>query len=187
MLQLNEATVVGLITHDLELNEGKNATYLRFQVAVPREYRKDTEEQESDFINAAAFSGTAEFIDKYFGKGSPIYLKGRIQTGEYEDGDGVTHRTFTLIVERAKFVQSKKEAEAASGEPDRPENSGKGSGRASDNSKKRSSSKSSRGSDNSGRSAKSGGRSGTSGKSSGRPAVSNNVPFDPDDDGDLPF
>lgn len=170
MLQLNEFELVGRITHELDLKEGKKASYLNFQVAVPREYRKDQDEQESDFLNATAFSGTAEFIDQYFGKGSPIYLRGRIQTGEYTDDDGDTKKTFTLIVEKAKFVQSKKEAEAAGGQDDGGRSAKSGN---SGNQKK----------NNNKGSGKSGSSSG-SGKGGG---AARNIPFDPDDDGDLPF
>ena len=177
MLQLNEFGVIGRITHDLDLQSGKKTPYLNFQVAVPREYRKDQEEQESDFLNAVAFSGTAEFIDQYFGKGSPIYLKGRIQSSEYDDDEGNKRRSFTLIVEKAKFVQSKKEAEAAVGEGS-DDNEDRGSRSA--KSGKKSGSKSSGGGKNTGKS----GASSGGGKGGG---AAKGIPFDPDDDDDLPF
>lgn len=226
MLQLNELKVIGRITHDLELGQGK-APYLRFQVAVPRPYRKDAE-PESDFINAAAFYSTAEYIDTYFGKGAPIYLNGSLRSEDYEDTDGNPRRSFTLMVNEAKFVLTKKEAEALAaynaeggsgghedtgrggGRSNRNRNNGGGSGGRSANSRqnRRDNQQDGDGDDQGGGNSRSAGsgrtksgnrsqgsgrsdggnRSGRNGRSSsGSRQPDRNIPFDPDDDSDLPF
>ena len=76
-----------------------------FTVAVNRRFKKD----ETDFINCIAWRNTAEFISKYFGKGSMIAVVGSIQTGSYEK-DGQKHYTTDINVEEAYFAGSKTEA-----------------------------------------------------------------------------
>lgn len=98
---------MGRLTRDPELRTTQNnKTITRFSLAVDRKYKTEGGES-ADFLNCIAFGKTAEFIDKYFKKGSKLCLEGRIQTGSYEK-DGVKHYTTDIIVESVEFAESKR-------------------------------------------------------------------------------
>lgn len=106
---MNSVNLIGRLTADAEINEYKrkgskeDLTVSAFTVAVDR-----IGSDEADFIRCKAFGKTAEFVNKYFSKGSRIGLSGRIQTGKYDDDDGETHYTTEVIVERTYFADGKK-------------------------------------------------------------------------------
>ena len=81
---------------------------LRNCIAVKREFSK---EDVSDFINIQAWRGTAEFISKHFRKGSPILIKGEIQTSKYQDKDGNNRTSTDVIVQSVEFCSSKRDAD----------------------------------------------------------------------------
>lgn len=93
----------GRLVKDVELKGTTAFQIARFTVAVNRQFKKD----EADFINCVAFEKKAETIEKFFKKGSPINIEGRLQTGSYEK-DGVKHFTTDVIVDNFEFVASSK-------------------------------------------------------------------------------
>lgn len=96
----------GRLVKDVELKGTTAFQIARFTVAVNRQFKKD----EADFINCVAFGKKAETIEKFFEKGSPINIEGRLQTGSYEK-DGVKHFTTDVIVDNFEFVASSKKVE----------------------------------------------------------------------------
>lgn len=96
----------GRLVKDVELKGTIAFQIARFTVAVNRQFKKD----EADFINCVAFGKKAETIAKFFEKGSPINIEGRLQTGSYEK-DGVKHFTTDVIVDNFEFVASSKKVE----------------------------------------------------------------------------
>ena len=96
----------GRLVKDVELKGTIAFQIARFTVAVNRQFKKD----EADFINCVAFGKKAETIEKFFKKGSPINIEGRLQTGSYEK-DGVKHFTTDVIVDNFEFVVSSKKVE----------------------------------------------------------------------------
>lgn len=108
---MNKSLLAGRLTRDPEMkySTGTNATAItRFSIAVSRKFKNAEGNYESDFINCVAFGKTAEFISKYFAKGSMIGICGRIQTGNYINNDGVKVYTTDVVVEEAEFVEGKK-------------------------------------------------------------------------------
>lgn len=108
---MNSVQLLGRLARDPEVRytAGENPTAVaRFTVACNRKYKKDAE-QEADFISCIAFGKTAEFIERYFSKGSSIALNGRIQTGSYTNKDGNKVYTTDVIVDVLEFVGSKNE------------------------------------------------------------------------------
>ena len=79
-----------------------------FTVAVERAYRKDSENKITDFIECVAWRNTAEFISRYFNKGSMIAVEGSIQTENYTDKDGNNRKFVKVLVEKASFCGDKK-------------------------------------------------------------------------------
>lgn len=61
----------------------------------------------ADFIDVVCWRGTAEFVTRYFRKGSMIAVTGSIQTGSYEK-DGIRRRTFEIVAEKVSFCGGKK-------------------------------------------------------------------------------
>lgn len=105
---LNCAVVMGRLTSDPELRQTPSGVSVtRFTVAVDRGYTKQGEEKKTDFINVVAWRSNAEFVCKYFSKGSMIAIQGAIETGSYEK-DGVKHYTFEIKADNVSFCEGKK-------------------------------------------------------------------------------
>lgn len=110
----NLVVLTGRLTADPELRyTGNNTPVTSFSIAVNRRY-KAGEEAHTDFINIVAWRQTAEFITKYFNKGSMIGIEGSIQTRTYVDKDTGKNRTaFEVIANNVQFVESKRDGGAA--------------------------------------------------------------------------
>lgn len=96
----------GRLTKDVELKDANGLQIARFTVAINRQFKKD----EADFISCVAFGKRAETLAKFFEKGSPINIEGRLQTGSYEK-DGVKHFTTDVIVDNFEFIAGSKKVE----------------------------------------------------------------------------
>ncbi len=113
----NLVVLTGRLTADPELKTTTNGIPVTtFSIAVNRNYRAG-EEQQTDFINIVAWRQRAEFITKYFKKGSMIGIEGSIQTRRYQDKNGNNRTAFEVVVNNAQFVESKREGAAPAGEP----------------------------------------------------------------------
>lgn len=108
MANLNLSMLIGRLTQDPELKTTPNGVSVTsFSIAVNRQYSKD-KEQQTDFINIVAWRNTAEFIAKYFRKGSAIFIKGAIQTRSWTDNSGNKRYATEVVADEAQFVESKK-------------------------------------------------------------------------------
>lgn len=105
---MNSVNLIGRLCRDVEartVGKGEKAVRVaNFTLAVDR-----VGSEEADFIRCVAFGKTAEFAEKYFGKGTRVGVSGRIQTGSYETEDGDTRYTTDVIVERMTFADAKRE------------------------------------------------------------------------------
>ena len=98
---------MGRLGRDPELKStNSNIAVCKFTVAVNRPYQKDKEKQ-ADFINVTAWRGTAEFVSKYFNKGSIIIVEGKLQNNDYTDKDGVKHYSMQVMADNFNFGGSK--------------------------------------------------------------------------------
>lgn len=113
---MNKVILIGRLVRDTAMNTAGNTTVCKFSIAVDRAYKKDGE-QSADFISCVAFGKTAEFIGKYFSKGSKIVIEGEWRTGSYTNKDGQKVYTNDCVVNRVEFAESKK-AESAPSAPD---------------------------------------------------------------------
>lgn len=122
---MNSVSIVGRLTRDPEVRYTPSQTAVaRFTVAVDRPLSKDSDQQTADFISCVAFGKSAEFIERYFSKGRPIGLTGRIQTGSYTDKNGNKVYTTDVVAERVEFVGNKGESGGSAAprkDPDIPE------------------------------------------------------------------
>ena len=117
---LNIAIIMGRLTADPELRTtGSGIAVTSFTVAVDRSYRSG-EERQTDFINVVAWRQTAEFVSRYFQKGSMIAVRGRIQQRNYEDKNGNKRTAFEIVADEVSFCGSKAETGTASRAADQP-------------------------------------------------------------------
>lgn len=108
-LNLNKVILGGRLTADPELKTTPSGVSVcSFSIAVGRKYSKEGE-QTTDFITCVAWRQSAEFISKFFRKGSSICIVGNIQTRSYTDKDGNKRSVTEVIVDEANFVDSKSE------------------------------------------------------------------------------
>ncbi len=107
----NLVVLTGRLTADPELRyTNSNVPVTSFSIAVDRRY-KSGEERITDFINIVAWRQTAEFVSKYFQKGSLIGIEGSIQTRKYVDKDTGKNRTaFEVVANNVQFVESKRDS-----------------------------------------------------------------------------
>lgn len=116
-LNLNKVVLAGKLTADPELKQTQSGIFmLRFTVAVNRRFGAKSADgqsaQQADFITCVAWRQTAEFISKYFHKGSSICVTGSIQTQKWQDQNGQNRYSTDVIVDEAMFVDSKGEGPA---------------------------------------------------------------------------
>ena len=110
---MNKVILMGRLTADPEFRQSQNGVSVcRFTVAVNRKFAdKQTGERQADFISCTAWRQTAEFISRYFNKGSMIAIEGTLRTGSYQDKNhhDVTHYITDVLVENVEFTGSKSE------------------------------------------------------------------------------
>ncbi|MBQ9850531.1 MAG: single-stranded DNA-binding protein [Clostridia bacterium] len=108
---LNSAVIMGRLVADPELRTtGSGISVTSFTVAVDRRFVRQGEERQADFIDIIAWRQTAEFISKYFRKGSMIAVQGSIQTRMYEDKNGNKRKAVEIVADNASFCGSKAES-----------------------------------------------------------------------------
>lgn len=106
----NKVILGGRLTADPELKTTQSGVSVcSFSLAVNRKTGKD-QEQKTDFINCQAWRQTAEFICRYFKKGSSICIVGNIQTRSWQDQNGNKRTATEVVVDEAMFVDSKNES-----------------------------------------------------------------------------
>ena len=131
-MNINKVILMGRLTADPELKKtDAGVSVIRFTVAVNRPKQKD-KEQAADFISCVAFRQTAEFISKYFRKGSSIIVFGTIRTGFYEK-DGTRIYTTDVIADEVNFGESRNQTAESNermplSKPTTPQNASDGDG-----------------------------------------------------------
>ena len=108
----NKVILGGRLTADPELKQTTSGVAMvSFKIAVNRRYSgKDAQQQEADFFNVTAWRSTAEFVARYFKKGSAICVVGSIQNRSYTDQQG-QRRIFTdIVADEVMFVDSRQDS-----------------------------------------------------------------------------
>ena len=109
-LNFNKVILGGRLTADVELKKTPSGiSVCTFSVAVNRKVEKGAEPK-ADFINCVAWRNTAEFISKYFKKGSSILAVGNIQNRSWTDRQGDKRYATDIVVDEVHFVDSKSDA-----------------------------------------------------------------------------
>lgn len=107
---INNVVIMGRLTADPELRQTASGTEVTsFSVAVQRDFARQGEERQTDFINCVAWRQSAKFITSYFRKGSMIAITGSLQTRSYEDKTGAKRTATEVVVNNASFCGSRNE------------------------------------------------------------------------------
>lgn len=110
---LNHIDLMGRLTRDPELRRtGSGIAVANFTIAVDRDFKSQSGEKETDFIDCVAWRSTAEFVSKYFKKGSMAVVSGRLTIRVWDDKDGNKRRTAEVVADSVYFGSSKREAES---------------------------------------------------------------------------
>ena len=108
-------SLMGRLTYDPELRTTPNGiSVVRIQLACDRNFQRSGEERKADFIDVTAWRQTAEFISRYFRKGSMIAVEGSIQTENFTDKDGNKRKSVQVVANNVSFCGSKAESGTAS-------------------------------------------------------------------------
>ena len=110
---LNHITLMGRLTRDPELRyTGSQVPVASFTLAVDRDFGgRDGADRQTDFIDIVAWRNTAEFVSKYFTKGSMAVVSGRLQIRDWIDRDNNKRRTAEVVAENVYFGESKRSRE----------------------------------------------------------------------------
>ena len=107
---MNNVSLIGRLTAPPTLQNTLNGTSVcRFTIAVDRRFKKEGQPT-ADFIPVVAWRQTAEFVAKYFTKGSRIAVIGSIQTRSWDDDEGQRHYATEVVADNVEFCESKKES-----------------------------------------------------------------------------
>ena len=115
-MALNIVALMGRLTRDPEMRKTpQGVSVATFTVAVDRSFVKQGEDRQADFIDIVCWRNTAEFVCKYFQKGSMIALNGSIQTRTYQDKNGNNRKAFEIVADNVHFAGEKKDGGAQGG------------------------------------------------------------------------
>lgn len=120
MSSFNKVILLGRLTRDPELRvTRKGNTICKLGIAVSRKY-KDMEgemKEEVTFVDVDSFGKQAEVVAKFFTKGKPILVEGRLKFDQWETQTGEKRSKLGVVMEGFQFVGGKDEGGAYSGGP----------------------------------------------------------------------
>ena len=110
---LNNIIIMGRLTRDPELRRTQSGTAVTsFTMAVDRDFKSQSGEKETDFIDVVAWRSTAEFVAKYFTKGRMAVVEGRLQIRDWTDKDGNKRRNAEVLADNIYFGDAKKDVDS---------------------------------------------------------------------------
>ena len=113
---LNRIILMGRLTRDPELRRtGSGTAVTSFSLAVDRDFKSQSGEKETDFIDIVAWRNTAEFVSKYFTKGRMAVVEGRLQIRDWTDKDGGKRRSAEVVADNVYFGDSRRDSDSGSG------------------------------------------------------------------------
>ena len=115
-MSLNRIIIMGRLTRDPELRRTQSGTSVTsFSLAVDRDFKSQSGEKETDFIDVVAWRNTAEFVCNYFTKGRMAVVEGRLQIRDWKDRDGNNRRSAEVVADNVYFGDSKRDSASGGG------------------------------------------------------------------------
>lgn len=114
-MNYNKVIIAGNLTRDPELRQTQNGTSVtNITVAVNETIINDNEKSErTSFIACVGFGRIAENIQKYFTKGKPIFIEGRLSQDSYEDINGAKQTKTKVIIQKFEFIDKQESSNKA--------------------------------------------------------------------------
>ena len=107
---LNRVVLMGRIVADPELKTtGSGISVTTFRMAVDRNYAKQGEERKADFFDVVCWRNTAEFVCRYFAKGSMIAVEGQLQSRTYQAKDGSNRYVVEVVADSVSFTGERRD------------------------------------------------------------------------------
>ena len=108
-MALNKIFLQGRLTRDPELRRtGSGTAVTSFSLACDRDFKSQSGDKETDFIEVVAWKNTAEFVSKYFSKGRMAVVEGRLQIRDWTDKAGNKRTTAEVVADNVYFADSKR-------------------------------------------------------------------------------
>ena len=108
---LNKIIIMGRLTRDPELRRTQGGTAVTsFTMAVDRDFKSQSGEKETDFIDVVAWRNTGEFAAKCLAKGRMAAVEGRIQVRDWQDKDGNRRKSVEVVADNVYFADSKRDS-----------------------------------------------------------------------------
>ena len=108
---LNKIFIMGRLTRDPELRRTQSGTAVTsFTLAVDRDFKSQSGEKETDFIDVVVWGKTAEFAVNYFAKGRMAIVEGRLQVRGWQDKDGNRRKSVEVVADNVYFADSKRDS-----------------------------------------------------------------------------
>lgn len=105
---MNVVCLMGRLVADPELKQTPTGVSVcSFRIAVDRTYQAKGQERQADFINLVAWRQTAEFVCRFFRKGSRIAVTGSLQSRQYTDQSGNKRTAYEVVCDNVSFVDPK--------------------------------------------------------------------------------
>ena len=117
---LNTAIIMGRLTAEPELKSAAGTTLCSFTVAVDGRSKDQHGERQTNFIRCVAWRERAEFLSRYFHKGSMVAVTGFIQVRQYEDKNGNKREAVEIVADRIDFTGEKNPGNAGGYREDIP-------------------------------------------------------------------
>ncbi len=111
---INKVILMGRLCADPDFRQTQSGTPVcRVRVAINRRFaNKQTGEKQADFIPVVIWGQQAEFVNRYFHKGSMIIVEGSIRNNDYTDQNGVKHYSMEVHADNVSFGESKRASDS---------------------------------------------------------------------------
>ena len=107
---LNVIAIMGRLVADPELRTTPSGVSVcTVRIACDRNFVQQGQERQADFLDVVAWRGTAEFISKYFSKGSMVAVHGHLQTRNYKDKNGNSRTAVEVVANNISFAGTKRQ------------------------------------------------------------------------------
>lgn len=119
MAALNKVMLIGNLGRDPEVRMAGSSKVANFSIAVKEKYKNRQEEwvEKTEWVNIVAWSRLAEIVEQYVGKGSPVYIEGKLQTTSWDGQDGVKKYKTEVVAHTLQMLGKKREASAGGNAP----------------------------------------------------------------------
>ena len=109
---LNKWIGMGRLVHSPDLrNTQSGKDVASFSIACERDYRDQSGERSTDYIDVVAWGNTAIFVSKYLAKGRMVVIEGRWQMRDYTDRNGNKRRAWEVLASNVYFADSPKKSD----------------------------------------------------------------------------